>query len=353
MHQGCFVWTPTTPLLGRRTPRPGLCVHVRAPLGRVGRAGLAGAFWCASPLPVAGLSVLFVCLAPSGLGLPCLWLLLGFFFIFLAVPPLSLAFCVFWSGVPWAMASFCPPARPPPFFFSPSLPSCLCRSLVSGPGCRRPWPVVLLPRPASLASCFFPLPSDPPAFFYIYFFCRASVFSLFLSFFSFYVSALFSLPWCAGCAWVGLCVLGCGVWWCVSLWALCPGGSWFALALCCWVLPGCACSVLVVACRVAVLWCVVCFAQCCVACLRLAWFLLRAAGPCCCCLVPCCGRWLCSVLGCGAALLWCAASRAVCCCLRRVLLVVPCCSLRADWCCVLLPVVTGCSLRGFVACYCF
>ena len=86
------------------------------------------------------------------------------------------------------------------------------------------------------------------------------------------------------------------------------------VAVCRWVLPDCARSVCVVTCRVAVWWCVLCFAWCCVGRLCWAWFLLRAAAPCCCLLVHCCGPWLCSVLGCGAALLWCAASRAVGCC---------------------------------------
>ena len=45
--------------------------------------------------------------------------------------------------------------------------------------------------------------------------------------------------------------------------------------------------------------------------------------------------------------------RAVWCCLRRVLLVVPCFFVRPGWCCVLLPVVAGCSLLGLVACCCF
>ena len=62
------------------TPGSRACVGVRALLGRVGRAGLPGAFWCASPSPVAAFGALLVCLAPSGLGLPCLWLLLFFFF---------------------------------------------------------------------------------------------------------------------------------------------------------------------------------------------------------------------------------------------------------------------------------
>ena len=108
------MWTPTPLLLGRRTPRPGLArVCVRAPLGRVGRAGLLGAFWCASPSPVAALCALFVCSAPSGLGLPCLWL----FSVFcLVAPPLSLSFRVFQPGLPLALASCGPPAPPPPFF---------------------------------------------------------------------------------------------------------------------------------------------------------------------------------------------------------------------------------------------
>ena len=101
------------------------------------------------------------------------------------------------------------------------------------------------------------------------------------------------------------------------------------------------------------LWCVLCFAWCCVACLRRTLFLLRAPDPCCRCLVPRRGLWLCSVLGCGAALLWCAACHAVCCSLHRVLLVGPCCFVRAAWCCVLLPVVAGCSVLGLVACCCF
>ena len=40
MHRGCFVWTPTPPLLGRRKPRPGpvcVCVCVLSWPGRVGR----------------------------------------------------------------------------------------------------------------------------------------------------------------------------------------------------------------------------------------------------------------------------------------------------------------------------
>ena len=81
------------------TPGSRACVRELAPLGRIGRAGHQGAFWCASPFPAAGLGVLFVCSAPSGLRLPCFWLFLRFlffsFFLFFSAPPLSLAFRVF------------------------------------------------------------------------------------------------------------------------------------------------------------------------------------------------------------------------------------------------------------------
>ena len=259
-------------------------VCVRALLAWVGRAGLPGAFRCASPFPVAGLGALYVCSAASGLGLPCLLLLLGFVLFF--------------------------------FFFPFLCPCCLRLSEFSGPGCLGPGRLVVVrPRalffffcaPLSLAfvgsqpggalglgalwsfrvalffACFFfPPPPPPPPFFLSFFFSSPALVCRLCSF------------------WAGLCVLGCGVCWCVLL--------------CRWVLPGCARSVCVVACRVAVWWCVLWCAWCCVGCLCWAWFLLRAAAPCCRLLVPCRGPWLCSVLGCGAALLWCAASRAMCCC---------------------------------------
>ena len=131
MHRGCFVSTPTPPGFRSEDATPGSCACLRvcAPLGQVGQAGLPGAFWCASPSPVAGLDALFVCSAPSGLGLPCLWLLLGVSVLFFLVsPPFSPAFFVFRTGVPWALASCGLPACPPLvclFLF-------FCRPLVSG-----------------------------------------------------------------------------------------------------------------------------------------------------------------------------------------------------------------------------
>ena len=94
-------------------------------LGWVGRAGLPGTFWCASPCPVALLAAPFVCSAPSGLGLPCLWLFPLIFVFPRGAPPLSLAFRVFWPWLRWALAPLAPPPLLVlfPFFFLP--PPCL------------------------------------------------------------------------------------------------------------------------------------------------------------------------------------------------------------------------------------
>ena len=64
-------------------PRPGPArVCVRAPLGRVGWAGLPGAFWCASPFPVIVLSFFFVWPPQAGVARA-----LGvFYFLFFSLP---------------------------------------------------------------------------------------------------------------------------------------------------------------------------------------------------------------------------------------------------------------------------
>ena len=133
-------------------------------------------------------AALFVCSAPSGLGLPCL----RCFWVFLpsCVPPLPPAFRVFWPGVPWTLTS-CGPF-PPSLFFS-----------------FRP-----------VRVCLFVLFSFSGVFFFF-----------FLSF------CFFSC--CAGCAVPGSCVVVCGACWCVLLWALCFGGGRCALALCCLVPLAC------------------------------------------------------------------------------------------------------------------
>ena len=98
------------------TPRSFACVRVRAPLGRVGGTGLLGVFWCASPLSVVGFAVLFFCLAPFGLALPCLWLLLRFFLIFCA-PVVSCVPCLPAQGA-LGLAVLLSYRLPPPFCFS-------------------------------------------------------------------------------------------------------------------------------------------------------------------------------------------------------------------------------------------
>ena len=117
-------------------------VRVRALLGRVGRAGLPGAFWCASPFlwpflqrsllvrpppgwgcPVCGCcSVFFACFpGPGALGLGVLFHPPPLVFFFLPPsPPAPLS-----PPLPRALASCCPP---PPFFvffvlLAPSPPS--------------------------------------------------------------------------------------------------------------------------------------------------------------------------------------------------------------------------------------
>ena len=99
--------------------RVGGC-HTRVPclcacacfLGRVGRASLPGLFSCDSPVPAAVFVALFVCLAPSGLWLPCLRFVLRFFFLLCAPVdsgvPCFLALEALGLGVLWSSPSlFC------------------------------------------------------------------------------------------------------------------------------------------------------------------------------------------------------------------------------------------------------
>ena len=170
VRRGCFVWTPTPPPLGRRTPRPGPArVWMRALLGRVGRAGLPGTLWCASPF------LWLFC--PSSLFGP----------LRAGVAHASGVFVLF------GLVCFSP-------VFPPLLwrPRCLRLFVLPGPGCPGPWrsafaptpplplfcflcfgffSLVLLWRPAlSARLCplaplfFFLLPSPPLPFFCVFFF---------------------------------------------------------------------------------------------------------------------------------------------------------------------------------------
>ena len=197
---GLFCVDANTSPCGSEDARPGSCASVRVLIlpGQVGRASLPGAFWCASPFPLAALSFGFAGPRP-GWSCPCFgplfaltWplLLLLFFLLRLSVqfclaPPLSLAFLGFRPRVPWALAicvvSFagitllgspcalaffvlpcprplpggCPP--PPPCYAVVAVPRCLAlvfffpllssrrrppcprSSVFSGPGCPGPW----------------------------------------------------------------------------------------------------------------------------------------------------------------------------------------------------------------------
>ena len=129
--------------------------------GRVGRAGLPGAFWCASPFPLAALSFCFAW-PPPGWGCPSLFrcCCLSPLVVFYRPPAAWLAPRLCPPLGRWLLFGGCSPAPPPfvsrvfvaPacglgvfffffffFFFPFSLrPRCLRLSLVSGPGCPGP-----------------------------------------------------------------------------------------------------------------------------------------------------------------------------------------------------------------------
>ena len=99
------------------TPGSRACVRARALLGRVGRAGLPGAFWCASPFPVAALSLFFVW-APPGLGRPVCCVCV-FFLLFFARPRCLLGLGVLFAPSPlfYFFLFFCFSFPPLPLFF--------------------------------------------------------------------------------------------------------------------------------------------------------------------------------------------------------------------------------------------
>ena len=327
------------------------------------------------------------------------------FFSFFSPPAPSLRPFVLLLSVPRALALCgCPPPPRRLLFFSRPSPRLHCPvfSVVSGPGSPGPWRFVSArpTRPPSLSlSFFFP-------------FVLCSLFPLVpgvlgaLCPCTAWLGLLFSavcglvcgvcavswgcvlclVAWCCGLLWAVLCgsrrfaVFFGAVWcWCRAVWCvvvLCrwfwrsrsPVGAASPFPCLCHAVPCCAVLFCAVFCRAwscraslcgflgcVLSWCVVssCRRVRCV-----VWGFPApppppADAPCCCCLVRCCGPSICSVLGFGAVLVCCAACRVVCCCLRRFVLVLPCCFVRARWCCVLLPVFAGCSLLGLVARCCF
>ena len=237
-------------------------MRVLALCGPVGRTGLPGALWCASPFPLAALSFCFAW-PPPGWGCPLLsccpcrsslpWRCALVVFLALPLPGSSCARASFVSPA-WPLAAlwwFLPP--PPPFlclavfvapawcggvfffFFSssPVRPRCLRLSLVSGPGCPGPrrcaFFALLAFRLSALRalvplSCFLPgwwlllvgcCPRPPP-------FCLAV-----------FVAA-------------ARCCVPCAVFRCASLGAVLRRAAarcvpWCCAVLCCVVLVGCRC----------------------------------------------------------------------------------------------------------------
>ena len=208
------------------TPGFSACARVPGYFGRVGRAGLPGVFWCASPFLLAVLSFVFARPAP-GPGSPCflfpLFCLLSFLIFFRCWRPHCLRFFVLsgpacpWS---WRCVFFLPASRPcppgvpsraPVFCFGLELP-CFC-FFVCGPvffflvfWCvvfSRPPPPFFFPSPFILFCCpgalnfcfcfpvclspcsvFLPLlpPPLPALFFCFYFFFSVRPFSFALCF---------------------------------------------------------------------------------------------------------------------------------------------------------------------------
>ena len=335
---------PNCPPFGRAAGLLCVCVSCLA-----GSGGLASrARLVRLTFPLAFLASLFACSAPSGLGLPCLWLLLGFFascrtppLFFFSLPPLCaprcLMLCVF-SGLgcprPWR-----PVASPPPFFCffcPPPPPCCLWRFLVSG--------------------CLWPL-RPPPPFCFCFFSCPAAFFPAALLLCVFWGVVLF-VP----CPARSLCCAHrlCCFWWLVLLvpgvtavcWGSAGGSGCPALSfggvcrlLCpCLVWPSLGVLPVVsrspVLCPVALCCRVV---LCCGALSSFFFFFVPAGGA---------GLLLFPVgsglrAGSGSFLFLCSACAVLCWCACAVALCsVLSCPRAAGWCFVLLPVVFVCLLLG-------
>ena len=107
------------------TPGSRACLRVRALLGRVGRAGLPGAFWCASPFPLAALSFCFAG-PPPGCGCPFLFRCCcrSSLVVFLGLP-LPCSPLVWLSRLAVGCSLVVAPPPPPPFVSRGFRRSCL------------------------------------------------------------------------------------------------------------------------------------------------------------------------------------------------------------------------------------
>ena len=149
----------------RHQPRARACACPAWP-GRAGRP--PGRVLVRLTFPLAVLASLFACSAPSGLGLPCLWLLLGFFVFFCFFSPspprcAPVVSCFACLPAPGALGLGVLSPPPPTFFSLPPLcaPRCLLLCVFSGLGCPGPWRLVA-PYPPPGSFFFFFLGSSPP-----------------------------------------------------------------------------------------------------------------------------------------------------------------------------------------------
>ena len=130
------------------------CVRARALLGRVGRAGLPGAFWCASPFlwPFLVRSLLA---RPPRAGVALFVVVVGFFCLFSPSPPRCAPVVSGFACFPSPGALGLGVLSPPPPFFFPSTPS--VRRVVSCFACFPAWAAlglgVLLPPPPFFFVC--------------------------------------------------------------------------------------------------------------------------------------------------------------------------------------------------------
>ena len=358
MHWGCFVWTPTPPLLGRRMPRPGparVCVWVPCLAGSGRPAYLARS---GASHPSSGRSWCALCLfSPLRAGVAPFVVVVGLLFFSLSLPPCA----------PVVSCFACFPARGalglgvlllPPLFFS--LPP-----VVSGVSCFPAW--------GALGLCALSSPRPPPLFFPL-------VSSFFFLFFLFCFSSFFAgcavrggfvcleLPVCASVVlslsllfvrWAVLYGVACWTWLssAVPWWVLvsCFGGAVFV-----WPRgsPPCGLGWCVLVFRHPVL-CSVALCCCVVVCCRALLFVCAVA--CACCLFLAAARLLCVFWGgmlcvncslrpgrCCAALCWCPY---VVLCVSYVLFLVA--GVAGSWCrCLLLGVCWWLWLPGVVVWWC-
>ena len=181
MHQGCFMWTPTPPLSGQRTPRLGparVCVCVPCLAGSGGPASRAR---FGAPHLFFGRSWFALCLSgPLPAGVAPFVVVVGSFFSFLFPFPFSPSVSCFACFPAPGALGLGVLSRPPPFFLFPSPPS--VRPVVSCLACFPAWgalglgvlsppPLLFFAPPPSCGLWRFLLVLWCPVFFFCFYPC--------------------------------------------------------------------------------------------------------------------------------------------------------------------------------------